>query len=139
MRRTFSDDSRDGAEVLDGLAVVRFVDHRGKHHQPVEPDLLGVARELASQGSGVLGDSSEDGDAPAHHLFHLAKDFELLVIFKSGILTDRSEEDQAVDAGLNHRFEMLRGSGQIQGLVRAKLSCDSGEYTPPVNFHLCLT
>jgi hypothetical protein len=30
---------------------------------------------------------------------------------------------------------VFRSGGQVQGLVRAKLGGDSGEYTPPVDFH----
>ena len=60
--------ARHGAEVMQGLARVRLVDHGGQQHQAIGADLLGVARVAGSQRRGGFGDARQHRHPAAHHL-----------------------------------------------------------------------
>ena len=101
--------------MREGLALVGLVDHGGQHHQAVEPDIFGVAGEAAGERGSVLGHAGQHGNAPAHRLFHLAQEGELLLIFEGGILAHGAEEDHAVDARGDHGFQVPGGAFQVRG------------------------
>ena len=121
--------------MRDGLALVRLVDHAGQHHQPVDPELLDIARVAAGERGGVLGDAGQHRNAAADDAEHLADDRELLRVLQRGVLADGAEQNDAVNAGLDHRFEVPRGGCDVEGLVVAKLRGEGGEDPAPGDLH----
>ena len=125
----------DRTEVGHRLAGIGFVDHGRQHHQAVQPDLLGIGREPAGLGRGAFGHTGEDRHAAGHVLDGGFQDFELLLIFQRAVLADGAEHDDAVDARLEHGFQVFASGRQIETQIGQEVGRRRGVHAVPINRH----
>jgi hypothetical protein len=103
-----------------------------QYHQSVDPQLLGVGGEPASQGCATLGDSRKDGNLSPDLLASGSQDLQLFGIFESTVFPDRPQHNQAVDASPQQSFDMLGRGVEIEGLIVVELGRHGGIDAAPV-------
>ena len=121
--------------MRDGFAPVRLIDHGREDHKAVETDLFAIPGEASGDQGRVFGDAGKHGNAPFDDRVELAENQKLLFVFVGGVFADAAEEDDAVDAGGDHFFEVGGGGFEVNRKVVAVLSCQRRIDAVPVHFH----
>ena len=95
------------------------------------PTRGGLARGLAGEGGGELGDAGDHRHAPARRALCRLHDGDLLVARKRGVLADRAADDEAGDAVAHERVDHPRRRLDVEAVILPELGRDRREHALP--------
>ncbi len=126
---------RDGPVVGDGLPGVGLVLHGGKRHEAGEPHRGRDVDEPACAGGGGLGDAREHRHAAVRGPDGGADHVELFVGREGRVFPQRTQDDEAVNAGVDLRADVPFDGGQVEREVGFEFRREGGEDALPGRIH----
>ena len=109
----------------------RYIDHGGKHHEPVDANALRIARVCRGTCSGELRHSGNEWHPAAYGFNGARQDGAFFLGTERVILTHGSEEHEAVNAVAHQRRLHDRGRREVNMSGGIKLSGGGGKHTGP--------
>src|SRR5207249_12337414 len=98
-------------------------------------EALAIAYVPASLGGAALRDTAEHRHAAIHGCHHRLDEAPFFFGSERLVLPERTEENDAGDAGLDDRFRLARGGVEVERAVLFHLRGDGRENALPVGFH----